>query len=327
VIGVKKYSNYTAKKFRLPRRIIFFSVVALIIVVLTVIVGNVLKARLEGAEIDTSDVLTTTSPDEGREENNEGGEESVPHDEALSCVKAGYLDLKGITETAKAELLVENLKSLGYNAVSFPITDEGGAVTYASPAVVASSRLPASEALIPYEVLSAAVRRAKGLGMRLCGVITASESPTDPIVAGELSALGFDEFVVRGFESVDTVDNARVARIESYVSSLRGVCSGNICVGVAFSEGFFKAASNAPYIEKLYRIMEFMAIDLTSVSAEGAKSAAETLQGSFTAYLLRPLLSGSDKELSAEIDTALTDATVAARQYVSGPVSTSDDDE
>ncbi len=315
---MKRYRSYTAKKHKMPRRIIFFCVVALIIVVLTVIWGNVLKNKLETTPRDTSDVLTTTSPEENRPQGDSPENPRVVHDEAFAGVVAGCLDLSLVDGTDGAVKAVEALKAKGYNAVSFSVTDGEGKVTYASPSVEAFSRLPASEALVAYEELSAAARAAKSMGLRLSAVITASESICDELLAEELAALGFDEIVIRGFESYVQFDNEMVSEVCGYVDRLRSV-AGDMAFSLSFDSLFFKAPSNAPYIEKIYANTEFLSLDMTGCTADEATALSEEIAGSFAAYLLRPLLSGENGELVVAVNDALSAASITARQYVSSP--------
>lgn len=322
---MKRYRSYTAKKHKLPRRIIFFCVVAVLIFVITVIVGNVLKSKLETTPRDTSDVLTTTSPEENKPQGDKPKDPEVLHDEALAGVCAGCLDLTAVDGTEAAAKAVEAIKAKGFNAVSFTVTDGEGKVTYASPAIEKFSRLPASEALITYEELSAAAKAAKNSNMRLCAVITASDSICDELIAAELYSLGFAEICVRGFEEYTQFDNETVSEVCGYVERLRAA-AGDMVFSLSFDSLFFKAPSNAPYIEKIYAKTEFFAIDMTECDGESAKALSEEIAGSFTAYLLRPLLSGADEELVTSVNEALGASGVKARQYLSAPAPVTSED-
>ena len=108
---MKHYKAYTAKKFKLPRRIIFFAVVAVLIFAVTVIIGNVLKKRVDNNEIDTSEI--TEPAGDSTDFVNNDTTVSVPHDEALASVAAGYLDLSGISDAEGARAAVQDLRSGG----------------------------------------------------------------------------------------------------------------------------------------------------------------------------------------------------------------------
>ena len=137
-------------------------------------------------------------------------------------------------------------------------------------------------------------------------------------MAGELASIGFDEISVCGFEEYTQLDNEIVSKVCGYVARLREAAEG-VEFSLSFDSLFFKAPSNAPYIEKIYARVEFLAIDMTGCTVDSAKALAEEIAGSFTAYNLRPLLSGEDETQAAEVNEALAAAGIKARQYVFAP--------
>ena len=314
---MKKYRTYTAKKFKIWRKIIFFAVIAALIFAFSVILGNNLKKKLENADINTSEIQTTESKNQGSAD---GGEDNkgVEHDEALGKVRAGWLDLSG-AETAKdAYRAVEGVAAKGFDAVSFNVTDGEGRLVYASPAVESASRLTASEELIPYDILQNAVLKAVGMDIRVSAVMTASDSLSDELVAAELSELGVDEIIVRGFEEHTALDNKTVSEINSYISALRSACGDDTSISVCFAPELFKLAKNAPYIEKIYLEAEFFAVDLTDLSADELSELVTQIGGSFSAYRLRAVLDGTDEESVSALDEVLAQAGISSRQYISG---------
>ncbi len=313
---MKYYRNYKAKKFKFPRRLIFVLVFALVIIALTLLLGNYLKRRLENAPVDTSEIPSVETTDGN---DTQDTTPKAPHDEALLDVSAGFLDLAGCADTAEMQSRVQALKAAGYNAFSFVATDGDGRLTYASPAAQQLSRLPGKETLISLDMLTGAVTYAREIGLRACAVFEAESGQvqTDCAIAEELANAGFDELLIRGFESYETVDNERIAAMLSYVRSLRERAPMDI--GICLSGAVYMAAQHAPYIEKLFLETEFLAIDLTAVDAEDAADAAQRLQGSFTAYLLRAVLDGSNAEKSAAVQAALQEGNIHSILYVSAP--------
>ena len=315
---MKKYRAYTAKKFRLPRRIIFFCVVALIIVVLAIVLGNFLKGKLDSTPRDTSDITTTPKNNEDAPSGDKNEEESAEHDPALSGVVSGYLDLSDVVDDAGITSVLDEMKTKGFNSLSFCVTDKEGKLTYASPAVEEASRLPASVEIVSYDILVRTVAMAKASGLRASAVMTVSDSLSDRLVVKELSEAGFDELILRGFEKYLSLDNDTVLEIGSFIDGVREI-SGNMALSLCFDTEFFMAPSNAPYIEKIYQNVEFLSVDLTAVTAEEIPELTDKIAGSISAYLLRPILNGEDGESAALIDTALSDAFFVARQYISAP--------
>ena len=136
----------------------------------------------------------------------------------------------------------------------------------------------------------------------------------------QLSALGFDELIVRGFESYTRFDNEMVSEVNGYVNRLRGAAE-NMVFSLSFDSLFFKAPSNAPYVEKIYANTEFLSIDMTACSPEDAATLSGEIAGSFSAYHLRPLLSSENAE---GVDASLTAASITARQYITAPADDGD---
>lgn len=320
---MKYYRNYKAKKFKFPKRLVFVLAFALAVIGLTLLLGNYLKHRLDNAPIDTSEpsqVVTTNESDI---------QDTVPpanHDEALLSVSAGLLDLSGCTDKTELRNRMQAVKTAGYNAISFIVTDDNGRLTYASPGAEQLSRLSGKESLVSLEMLTAAAAYAKEIGLRSCAVFEAipTQAQTDSLIAGELASAGFDEMVIRGFESYETLDNETVDIILTYVRSLRE--HAQMDMGICLSQAIYTAAYHAPYIEKIFQETEFFAIDLTTANAEDASTVAQNLQGSFTAYLLRAVLDGSDAEKSTAVRTALEEAEIHSLLYISAPPAPPADD-
>lgn len=322
---MKRYRTYTAKKFKIWKRVIFFAVVALIIFLLSMVLGNHLKKKVENADYDKTKVEETTAPVKDERPSKDDAP-SVEHDETLGKVKAGYLDLSGVKDTEAVGAVISGIKGLGYDSFSFVLTDGEGALTYASPSVEEASRLPSSESLVSMAVLYEAVKSARSIGLRTSCVITASESLSDDLVFSELGELGFDEIIVRGFEEYTELDNDRVEEIRSYVNRIRASAGSEINVGVCFSEEFYRSARNAPYIEKVYAFSNFLSIDMTTANEESAAGVAADLSGSFSLYLLRPILSGIDAGKAGAVRAALENGGVSSVQYISAPLKTADTD-
>ncbi len=308
--------NYKAKKLKFPRRFIFVLVFALVVIALTLLLGNYLKRRLDNAPIDTS---KPPSVETTGENDTQDTRPPAPHDDALLDVSAGFLDLAGCADKAEMQTRVQALKTAGYNAVSFAVTDSNGQLTYASPAVQELSRLPGKETLVSLDMLTGAITWAQKVGLRTCAVIEAApeQLQIDCAVAEELAKAGFDELLIRGFETYETVDNGSIEVMLSYVRSLRE--RAPIDIGVCLSRAVYTAAQHAPYIEKLFFETEFLAIDLTAANDTDAADVVQRLQGSFTAYLLRAVLDGSDTEKSNAVQAALQEGDIHSFLYVSAP--------
>lgn len=310
---MKRFKTYTAKKYRVWRRILFFAVVALLIFAFTVILGNVLKKRLDNTEVPKDEIPSVTS-----------GADTAPaddpdvttfHDEALKSVSASYLDLSGVEDGSGARGVIDELRAAGCNAVSFVVRSDDGMITYASPALQSYSGIRASENLVPFDVLSAAVAYAKDRGIRCSVVFSGNDTLHDPIVAAELVNIGFNDILIRGFEGLSSLDNSAVGDISAYISAVKGETS--VTCGVSLSAEVLLTAQNAPYIEKLYNMCEYLAINMTDMNGDSAADICSKLQGSFSMYMLRPVLSGDNAELADAVRNVLVNLGVEARQYIS----------
>lgn len=310
---MKRYRTYTARKLKLPRRLLFFFAVAAIIFSVTVIVGNVLKRRVEKTVSQTDSEVTAL---ETKKAQADTVMQSAEHDEALLSVCAGHLDTAGITDAAGVKSVISSLRDSGFNTVSFTVCYDSGNLSYASPSLQSMTRLTASEKLFSYELLKSAAGYARESGMRMSAVLTASSnSEADCAVAKELYDAGFDEIIVTGFEG-SAPDDSSVSLINTYCESLRKVAP--VDYGVLLSADLFKNSKNAPFIEKIFAKTEFLAIDLRQYGGEDAAALADSLRGSFNAYLLRPLISGASSE-GAAVRAALKGRSVIACQFISSP--------
>lgn len=311
---MKRYKAYTAKKLKLPRRLLFFFVVALLIFAAAVIAGNILKARVDKLPKWEENIADTT--DEGTKAP-ETDIVTADHDEALADVVAGCLDISGVTDAATLKERINELKTAGYNAVSYNVFSDKGTVTYASPALQAMVRLPASESLLSYEALCAGGEYGRSVGLRMSCVFSVSDSvEADAALAGELRAAGFEEIILTGFETSEPTGETAV-EINAYAEKLRE--AADVDFGILLSSEILSNSKNAPFIEKLFAKTEFLAIDLRKVDAEIAASLTVSIQGSFNAYMLRPLVEGANSQTASAVRKALKDGGVRACQLVSAP--------
>lgn len=310
---MKHYKSYTAKKFKLPRRIIFFTVIAVLIFAAAVITGNILKRKVDNNDINTAPVTEPVS-DTLKQEGGDG-EKSVDHDASLAQVNAAYLDLFAAKDAEGARQAVRKAYDDGYNAVLINVYGEDMMLKYASPAAQSASGITASDTLVPYTVLQEAVGAADSYGMK-CVAAVNKDGKMLPEVSSELADAGFDEILVRGFEGLEALSADSVSEISKCISDVR---KGSVSVGVSLSADIYLAAQNSPYIEKLYLRAEYLAIDMTDFGAEAAAETSAKLQGSFAAYMLRPVLDGSNAETASAVKAALSANGVNSAACISAP--------
>ncbi len=294
---MKYYKSYTAKKLKLPRRILFFIIVAAVIFVFSVILGNNLKKRLAETDINTEPVETVDLENIEKEHNEAVG--GAVH-ETLTY-SAGYLALAGEDDTATAQSAVSKIKGEGFTAMSFVVTDENG-LRYASPVMAELSRLPASEKIVKYDVLSTAVSYGKSVGVRASAVFTKSGGESDFLIINELCKMGFDEIIIRGFEDSLGENGGDITEAVAYLEKARS--SADCELALALKPQAYTFARNSYHIEKLFTYTEFLAVDLTLSTAEDAAALADGFAGSFSAYSLRALVSAEQTDAVNSLDAA-----------------------
>lgn len=310
---MKRYRTYTAKKLKLPRRLLFFFIVAVLIFVFAVILGNVLKNKVEKSGNDGDNPYDLTT--EKAELSDIVPTGKANHDPSMLSVCGCYLDVSSLKDEAAAYTATQTVKEAGYNTVSFRVNYDSGNFTYASPVLQAKTRLPASEKLFSFELLKTVCRASENLGLRMSAVLSASDNTDlDCAVAEELYSIGFDEIIITGFESVSP-DSDGAAKITGYINALRE--KAPVSYGVSISKETLANSKNAPFTEKVFADAEFFALDMREEDAASVSEFLQTNKGSFSAYYIRPLLQGSAPERAAGIRKVLKNSGVNACQYMS----------
>ena len=294
---MKYYRSYTAKKHKLPKRILFFAIVAVLIFVFSLVLGNSLKKDLAEADIDKD--APETVDISGVEKDHVEAVGDAVHDTGI--YSGACLVLDGETDAAGANKLVYNIRNEGHGAVSFVAADEGG-LKYASVAVSEMSRLPASEKLAGLEVLKGAVQYAKSLGMRCSAVMTASEGEVDLLIAAELYGIGFDEIIIRGFEACLGAEGGDISAAVAYLEGVREVAECDIAL--VLSSDAYTYARNSYHIEKLFTYCEFLGVDMTGCDGDTAAAFADGFAGSISAYSLRAIINAEDTAARDALDAA-----------------------
>lgn len=310
------YRNYTAKKLKLPRRLIFFAVIAVLIFIFSVILGNNLKKRLAEADINKDPVETVDLENIEKEQKEQGGNavhETLPY-------SAGFLTLTGEDDASSAKNKIYAVKTAGYTCVSFVCCDAEG-LKYASPAMSELSRLPASETVADYSVLCDALAYAKSVGMRTSAVFLSRDAETDGIILAELCSAGFDEIIIRGFEGCLTSDGGDINEAVKYLGAVREKTECDIAL--ALMPAAYTYARNSYHIEKLFTYTEFLSVDMTESTAEDARGLADGFAGSFSTYSLRALITHEQ----TDVEEALASAGFDVCQYISAEPDNGGDDE
>ena len=307
---MKVYRSYTAKKLKLPKRILFFVICAVFILFFALLLGNHLKNKMESADIDTTPIETT--PSQETEPDDIIPEGGATHDESKKSVRSGYLDISYADDEKVIRERIDKLKDDGFNAVSV-VCVESGRLAYASKALEEYTRLPASENIISLDELGSAVEYAESKGMITSALFEkGSSEELDMYIASELALAGFDEIVISGFENILGEKGGEIASCTGYLTRFRTSAKG-VDVSLRLSPDAFVYARNSYHIEKLFTYTEFFSVDMTEYTSEEAGELVKKIGGSFSVYMIRPFVSGDSEGVS----DALKAEGVEAVQYIS----------
>ncbi len=306
----KRYRSYTAKKYKLPKRILFFGVCAIIIFCFALIVGNNLKKQMENADINREPIETQAYNSDSTSNGIENGD--AKHPEGKAEVKAGSLQISQLTDTKEIYKHIDALRNEGFNAISFSAF-ENQRLTYASKAIEEYSRLPASESIISLETITEAVSYAHTKKMIASAIfIKSNDDVLDAMICAELAAIGFDEIIISGLENLLTENGGEITNCIKYIKNIRA-STENAHISLALSPSAYTYARNSYQIEKLFSYVEFLTIDITGSDITVAQELCEKISGSFSAYMLRPLVTGESTDIAA----LLHENGISAIQYVS----------
>lgn len=294
---MKYYKSYTAKKLKLPRRIILFLVIAVLAFVFAIVLGNNLKKRLSETDINTEPVETVDLENIEKEHNEKSG--NAVHE--TGKYSAGYIHMDGETDVPAAQAAISKIRSEGFTSFSFIACNEEG-LRYASPAMSALSRLPASEKIAGFETLKGAVSYAHSMGMRASAVFTRGDVKVDALIMNELCQMGFDEIIIRGFEDILSENGGDITKAVEYLEVVRK--SADCDIAVSLMPQAYTFARNSYHIEKLFTYTEFLAVDLTKSTVEEVAALADGFEGSFSAYSLRALILAEQSDVYETLKTA-----------------------
>ncbi len=306
----RRYRSYTAKKYKLPKRILFFAVCAIVIFCFALIVGNNLKKRMEEADINRDPIETEDLETPDILDPSDKGD--ATHPESKTTVRAGHLNIHDLTEEDTLIDRIDSLKANGFNAISFAAIEDGK-LTYASKVTEEYCRLPASESIISFEELTNALSHAKSKNMTTSAIFSiGNDDVLDAVICNELSEIGFDEIIISGFENLLTETGGETTQCIQYIKTIR-TNAKDAHISLSLSPSAYTYARNSYHIEKLFSHTEFLTIDMTVLDAEGATELCTKIAGSFSTYMLRPLIKGEAQDIAA----ILKEKDIATIQYSS----------
>lgn len=297
-------SQYKGAKKRLTLNILIIIAVVLATVAFSLILGNSLKNKLETADIDRDTGEVAENDTERSEHTGNEAKMFLKNGRTPEELRevGGFLDLSGYTSTTQAETYVEYLKSVGYSGIVFCV-NPSGKLAYSSIAASALAGADIKGEMTTFELLNAAVKKGKDLGMRTTATVSlqclfAKDSPNAvkeeilKAAAIELGRAGFEEFLFTDATDADDFTAACADTLFSFISEIKKEIP-EADIGIVLDKRILDNPEMTPVTELVFGFADFFAIDFTDGTEESIVSEFLTSHsGSITAYNLR-FLSGA----------------------------------
>lgn len=300
------------KKFII--RLLFVVIAAVVITILTILLGSYLKEKAEGAGENTNIV-----PPFDHAHNDGSIDDTTITPSDIYDVFATAIEIDG-TKTEDELLLSVGAIHEICDTVNIRITDNEGRFIYTSPAICDLSRIPYEED-VKFAQIVAVIEAANEIGMRTCIIMTPSDlnssdgSFFDCIVIKELCDLGADEILITpplelfSDFTYDTVNLIR-DRLIRYSQSVGESCK----VGIALPSSLFLDTSSIRQLQMISTEADYLSIIFLSNSDATPEDRyaqlsnnISSLIGNFAIYNMRVLLTESDPEILAAEYSACTD--------------------
>lgn len=298
----KRTRNHGVKAKKIIFRILFVLIAAIIIAVLTIMLGNHLLKKVEKLENEEN-----ITPADTEQPAIDAPEEYIITSTVAPSVFAVTVDVRDYEDTAALGEKIADL-SLHYDTLIIRLDDGKGGLIYSSPAVCSILGLPVAEEDSTLEVVRSAIKTAKNNRMRLCAVIPsslekssyASASVIDSALIAELAGLGFDEVMIQ-FSGNGEFNRQTSLSLQEYLLECDEKTLSACLIGVTLPAEYYVEASYAKYIQTVASATSFLGINF---STEGMTTTTEifssvsheitTLLGSFTVYNMRLIIDDGD---------------------------------
>jgi len=348
VRGGYRAGSVKKSKKKIIIRVAFVIASALVLLLISVLLGTHLKKKADASLSLSTDTAYTENTDNGLSELFPDGIPVKVPDEASREICAASIDIT----SADADTLCEMIDGLSkeYNAISIRISSDDGKLVYISPALMEYVGLDPSLAdtrvgvaddeesdevqrFDVYENLCAVIAKAKAKGLRTVALyetdstsleysITGlSARETDSIIAGELAVLGCNELIIDGlFTNEGQLPHETLRAIISYLAALR-LRSESILLGLNFPDHVYLIPQNASVIKTLSEYADVLALSI-SVSVSDPHEAYSlvydncySLKGNFSMYNLRCIIMSDNADTASAIHASLKTLSAKSFQY------------
>lgn len=308
-------------------RVFFVICAALVITILSALLGNYLKNKIAAAE-------------EAMKESKEAAGIQLSREETLEIYEGGKSNftMRGagivLTDCGGKDELVLAVNTLAeyYDTLLIPINGEDGTMLYSSPALKAVTRQPdeidglniMADENAAYSLLSSSASAAKAKNMNICAIMTPSRNIESPKNAAFIDSLVISELYDNGISRVmlkfapQTEEDESYPRwIQSYISALDAEKSE---LGFAFCSEYLIDASGVKQVQNLAESGAFLGVYFdTDTGSYGdiydeITHELNSMLGMFSVYKLNVLIN-ADENASA-IYSACTDAGITSVSFI-----------
>lgn len=308
----KRSGNAKVKKILF--RILFVIIAAIVITVLTILLGNHLLDKVNSLDDEVNDPANETQETVVAPSN----EYIVTSTEAPS-VSAAAIDVRKFESTDE---MIEKIRDLSshYDTLIVKLADKNGGLVYPSPAICQMLGIPYSNENPTLDIVISAVSAARVRNMRLCALIpsslensaSAAASVIDGALIKELTGFGFDEIMIQcdGIEEGGFSHNSALS-LQIYLDECKKNSESSSYIGIILPAELYLDASYAKHIQIIASTVSFLGIDFSidgmTTSTEIFSSVSHditSLLGSFNTYNMRHIISSGDVVAMAAEHTA-----------------------
>ncbi|MBP3377638.1 MAG: hypothetical protein J6L96_02715 [Clostridia bacterium] len=304
--------NNGGKAKKIIFRILFVLLAAVLITVLTILLGHHLLDK--ASKLDEEENFT---PEDTEPPLPEIPEEYFITSTTAPSVFAVAFDVRDYEDESS---MTEKIGELSghYDTLMLRLDSENGGLIYSSPAKCTLLGLPVSESDPTLDMIKSAIKTAKSKRMRLCAVIpsshgssaTASASVIDSTLIGELAGFGFDEVMIQ-LNNEAEFNRKSALELREYLIECDERTLSACLIGVTLPAEYYLEASYAKHLQIIGSSVSFLGINFPT---ENMKTSTEifssvshditSLLGSFTVYNMRLVIDGDNIAAAAAEYTA-----------------------
>ncbi len=298
-------------------RIFYVICAALVIIILSAILGNHLKNKVAAVDETMQASDEATDLQFSRETSDSYDTSAVS---SLS-LKACGIDITSFTEQGEMLNAVDIAASY-YDTLIIPVCSDDGNLIYSSPALEKILRHEISSENTYYDTLVSCINEAKKVNLDICVLLTPSANITSPsnaafidsTVISELSDIGADRVIIKLSNSFD---ESYMKWVRSYISSLEFEKDK---VGIAFSPDYLLDANGIRQLQLFSSKGAFICVYFEGYTGsydsiyDNTAHTLKSMLGIFDLYTVTALIGQSDS--LAAVYNACADAEIDSISFV-----------